>query len=247
MTKTSNVTVLSSSALKIIAMVCMLCDHLWATVVPGNLWMTMVGRLAFPLFAYQVVEGFYHTGNIKKYTRRMFLFALLSELPFNCLMGGGLIFPFHQNVLFSFWLSLLLLRWMEHARQKGRLRFIVIAVLCVVLGYLGGFLLMVDYFGYGILMLLLFYFCRSLPFGWIVQLVGMVYINVFLIEGQCLPVVWGSFSYDLPIQSFAVLALIFIWLYNGKPGAGHRIIRPICYAFYPLHIVILLLIQRLIP
>lgn len=56
---------LTSFHLHLLAMAFMLCDHLWATVVVGNNWMTDVGRLAFPIFAFMVSEGFYHTKNLK--------------------------------------------------------------------------------------------------------------------------------------------------------------------------------------
>ena len=56
---------ITSAALHILAMVLMLCDHLWGTIVPGNDWLTCVGRLAYPIFAFMIVEGYFHTKNLK--------------------------------------------------------------------------------------------------------------------------------------------------------------------------------------
>lgn len=61
-----------------------------------------LGRIAFPLFAFLLVEGFVHTGNRKKYAVRMLVFALISEVPFNLMMEHRLFGPFHQNVLWTF-------------------------------------------------------------------------------------------------------------------------------------------------
>ena len=68
---------IDSFTLKLLAMALMLCDHMWATIIPGNLWLTCLGRLAFPIFAYQIVEGFFCTRSFRRYWGRLFLFALL--------------------------------------------------------------------------------------------------------------------------------------------------------------------------
>lgn len=81
--------------------------------------MTNLGRLAFPIFAFQIAEGYARTHNFKRYLGRMFLFALISELPFNLMTGGGLLFPFHQNVMFTFCLALLMLRLADLGRARG--------------------------------------------------------------------------------------------------------------------------------
>ena len=69
---------LSGLDLKLLAMAFMLCDHMWATVIPGNDWLTCVGRLAFPIFAFQLAEGYAHTRDVKDYRRRVLLWAVIS-------------------------------------------------------------------------------------------------------------------------------------------------------------------------
>ena len=96
----------TSASLHIMAMIFMLCDHLWGTIVPGNDWLTCIGRIAFPIFAFMIVEGYYHTNNLKKYVQRLLCFAIISEIPFNLALGSSLFYPIHQNVLWSFLISI---------------------------------------------------------------------------------------------------------------------------------------------
>ena len=109
---------LDSLTLKLLAMALMLCDHLWATVLPGVMWLTAVGRVAFPIFAFQVAEGFQRTHDRKKYIRRMLVFALISEIPFDLMTSGVWFYPFHQNVMMTFLIGLLMLSWMERVPRN---------------------------------------------------------------------------------------------------------------------------------
>lgn len=230
---------LNGSALKVLAMALMLCDHMWATIVPGAMWMTSVGRLAFPIFAFQIAEGFAHTHNFKQYLGRMFLFSLISEIPFNLMYGGNVIYPFHQNVLFTFCLALLMLQLARAGDKKGGVwRYLSLGAACG-LGYVLGQLTMVDYGGLGVLTVLLFWASRELSFGWLIQLAGLWIINGVLMGGRQFLFSLGELEFSFPQQGLAVLALIPIWMYNGKRGPGGRVFQFICYAFYPVHILIL--------
>lgn len=108
---------INANQLWCLAMVLMLLDHLWATLVSGNFWMTYTGRLAFPIFAFQISEGFSHTSDRKRYAKRLLLFALISEIPFDLLYGSTVFYPFHQNVLFTLLLGLLAVSTIDRARQ----------------------------------------------------------------------------------------------------------------------------------
>ncbi len=235
---------ITSFVLHILAMVFMLSDHLWATVVPGANWMTCVGRLAFPIFAFMTVEGFFHTKNVKKYAKRLFLFALLSEIPFNLMMGGSVIYPFQQNVLWCFLLGLGLMHLNEKAKNTGKWWIRVLtAIGTIALGFLVGLFSMMDYMHYGVMMLLVFYFFRGKEWwNYVGQLLCLAYINSEM-GGLTYELNWFGTTFFFRQQSFAVLSLIPIWLYNGKQGYHSKWFQILCYAFYPVHMLILALLM----
>ena len=110
---------------QILAMALMLCDHLWASVASDQAWLTHIGRIAFPIFAFQIAEGFARTHDRKRYLLRMLAFAAVSEIPFNLFYAGTAVYPFHQNVMFTFVLAILLLLGVEKFRAKGRIAYLL--------------------------------------------------------------------------------------------------------------------------
>ena len=244
--KKNNLPETTSASLHWMAMAFMLCDHLWGTVVPGNDWLTCIGRLTFPIFAFLLVEGYFHTHNLKKYMGRLLVFALISEIPFNLAMSGRLFYPVHQNVLFSFLISLALVHWNHTARGKGRVRQILVGAASVFLGYIVGLLTMVDYYHAGILTVLAFYFFRGKDW-WqrLGQLACLWYINMELLGGYGYQLQLFGREFFLVRQGFALLALIPIWLYRGNPGSKSKLLQIFNYAFYPAHLLVLGLIKLL--
>lgn len=240
---------ISAFSLHVLAMAFMLCDHLWATVIPGNnlTWLTCVGRMAYPIFAFLLAEGFHYTRSRKKYALRLLLFAVISEIPFNLMCSGLVFYPFHQNVIWTFLLSFLCLVCIEKA-EKLKNRFVSLAVIAalVVAGWLFGTIFMVDYFGAGVLTVLVFYFFRGEKL-WhkLGQAAGLVWINCVLLASLVYPVELFGCQFEIPQQGFAVLALIFIWLYRGRQGIHNKIIQLSCYAFYPVHMIILYFIYQI--
>ena len=237
----------TSMSLHVIAMVCMLCDHLWATVVPGNDWLTCVGRLAFPIFAFLIVEGYFHTGSLRRYVGRLLLCALLSEVPFDLVMGGTVFYPFHQNVLWTFLIALLLIRLNERARATGRLWVrLLTGAGTLALGYVLGLLSMADYHFAGVFTVLAFYFFRGR--GWrqfAGQALALAWINLDILSGYCYQLVLAGHTVLLPRQGLALPALIPIWLYRGRQGPHGRGLRILFYSFYPVHLLLLGLIRML--
>ena len=226
---------LNAVHLRYLALGLMLLDHLWATVVPGNDWMTYLGRLAFPIFAFQAAEGYDHTANFKQYCKRLLLFGLLSEIPFNWMLSSSWVYPFHQNVMFTLLLGLLALRAVEMAWEGKKPLWLLAAFGWCLLGAVT----FVDYGAYGVMMVLIFGLSRRMQYAKLFQLAAMILINVVLMEGQMLIV----FGREFPVQGFAVLALLPIWLYNGEKGRRSKALQTGFYLFYPIHMLILAAIR----
>ena len=234
---------LSAAALHIIAMTLMLMDHLWATLLPAQEWLTCAGRLAFPIFAFMAVEGYFHTRSFKKYALRMLLFAVLSEVPFDLMYGGTWFYPVHQNVIWTLLLGLLGIHLMEIVRKKQKIWLtLLVSVLVVAAGGLLGTLCMVDYYGVGVLTVFLFYFFRGRKWWCLLgQAAALYWVNVELLGGLMYPVQLLGMDYEFCQQGLALLALIPIWLYRGRQGYHSKPFQYACYGFYPVHMLVLVL------
>lgn len=236
---------LTSNMLRCIAVVLMLSDHIWATYMSFGNWMTYLGRLAFPIFAFQIAEGFVHTKNFKKYALRLLSFAIVTEIPFNLFYSSRWFNPYHQNVLFTLLLGLLAIRVIDNVKKDHRKKSIGLSLLWLCLICIASIIGFVDYGFLGMLTVVMFYVCRDFPFAWLAQLVGMVAINIIFFEGQVIPVELLGKNIEIPTQAFAVFSLIPIWLYGGKKGISNKVLQYGFYAFYPIHMLILYLIKYL--
>ncbi|MCQ2452202.1 MAG: conjugal transfer protein TraX [Oscillospiraceae bacterium] len=241
---------LTSAMLHILAMALMLSDHAWSTLFPAQRWMTSIGRIAFPIFAFLTAEGYFHTHDFKKYMKRMLIFALISEIPFNLMMGGSLLGPTHQNVIWAFLLALAGMRLLDAIKArygKEKLWAAVLLSALVVLGcFLLGFAGFVDYYGTGVLMVLTFYFFRGRKWWcYLGQLLVMYYLNVELLGGYTILVPLLGHTFEIVEQGLALLALIPIWLYRGKQGHHSKPFQYFCYSFYPAHMLLLVLVGYL--
>ena len=236
---------LTSNILRGLACLFMLTDHLWATLVPGNMWMNYIGRLAFPIFAFQITEGYRHTSDFRKYTLRLLAFGIISEIPFNLMSSGALVFPFHQNVMFTLLLGLLSIRSIDTAREHMQSGSGPKSLVKPVLGLLGCLLAatvgFVDYGFWGVVMIIAFHVLRDFQGSRLLLLGAMLYINCEAFKGMFIPVELCGHTFEFATQGFAVLALIPIWLYNGKKGLSSKALQYFFYAFYPVHMLVLAL------
>ncbi len=239
---------ISAAVLHILAMVLMLMDHLWATLLPAQDWLTCAGRVAFPIFAFMSVEGYFHTHNFKKYAQRMLLFAVLSEIPFDLMYGGTWFYPVHQNVIWSLLMGLLGIHLMETVRKKQKpWVYVLVSAGVVAAGGILGTLCMVDYYGVGVLTVFIFYFFRGRKWWCLLgQLLALYWVNVQMLGGLMYPIQLFGMEFELCQQGLALLALLPIWLYRGRQGYHSKPFQYACYAFYPVHMLILVLVQNCI-
>ena len=239
---------ISSAGLHIIAMAFMLMDHLWATLLPGQEWLTCLGRIAFPIFSFLIVEGYFHTHDFKKYLLRLLIFALISEIPFNLMCGGTFFYPIHQNVIWTFLLGLLGIHLMETVHKKYNVWiYTLVCILVCMAGLIIGTLCMVDYYGPGVLMVFVFYFFHGKKWWCLLgQILSLYWINVVLLGGLIYTINLFGIDIEFYQQGLALLALIPIWLYSGEKGLHSKFFQYFCYSFYPGHMIILVLILNFI-
>lgn len=229
--------------LHVLAMAFMLCDHLYRIILPSHFYLTCIGRLAFPIFAFLIVEGFFHTRDIKHYCLRLAILALISEIPYNLLCSSHVFDSTGQNVIWTFLLALFCMWCIERRKVcPGSATALALDVFIIVFsGYLLGFLLFTDYKGFGVLTVLIFYFFRgSLWHHRLCQLFGLVLVNLLsgILSGIYLPTT--LLPLPIPYQLLAVCSLIILWSYTGEKGSVSIFGRLFCYSFYPLHLLILL-------
>ena len=216
---------LNSMHLKLIALITMIIDHTGAIFFGGQDLYRIIGRLSFPIYCFLLVEGFFHTKSTEKYAVRLFIFALISELPFDYAFFGGLNSS-HQNIFFTLFLGLIAIWISEEYKLKNPLISIIGFFLAAQLAAF----LNADYTMLGIFYILIFYVSRNID----------PVLKYFVLFGG---IALSTSLFSSSLQMFALLALIPIMFYNGKPGLRSRLVQYGFYAAYPVHLLILYLIQ----
>lgn len=207
-----------------------------------------VGRIAFILFAFLIVEGFYCTRSRARFLLRLFLFALISEIPFDLAFSGKLIEWKSQNVYWTLLLGvLLLLIWEYLSRYKNALaaagRFLLVTAVCAA-AFFGA----VDYRFMGVLLILTFYLTRGKDGGVQFMAVGLVMLfgtwssNILRYMGSNTWYTADRLFWSSLREMYGLFAFLLIFFYNGK--RGRQLPKPFYYGFYPLHLLLLYGIAR---
>lgn len=248
---------LSGYWLKVIAVITMLIDHVGASVLRRMLvqlpawgpidnanwdqWYRLyeilrgIGRMAFPIYCFLLVEGFTHTRSKAKYALRLFVFALISEVPFDLALNGTAFDMSYNNVFFTLLIGLLTITAADYIREKltvrtdgderviwkDVLRIVLTMVVLLAGGAMAELVLRCDYGACGVLAIFALYVFREQ------RLMGFTLAVVIL----------GLLSSTLEFA--ALLMLIPIYYYDGTRG---RQVKYFFYAFYPVHLLALALI-----
>ena len=218
---------LSQEGLKILACVTMLVDHA-ALLFGGSPWLRVIGRLAFPIYCFLLTEGIRHTRDVRRYLSRLLFAAIVSEPIYDLVLYPCVGIWQHQNVLWTLALGCAML-WCMRMIHKP------VAKLAVMLLFaLAAQLVRASYGSSGIYMIALFALCREVPEGKWALAAGLLVINWLM--GSFTVSVFGL---DVPVQLFAELALVPIFLYSGEKRTRLKAVSWGFYLFYPAHLLLL--------
>jgi len=230
---------MSSFILKIIACLSMLIDHLGYVIFSTSSYFNCIGRFAFPIFAFQLTEGYAHTKNLKKYFIRLLIFATLSQIPF-MLFSSIFSSEITINIIFVLVLGLLFMTiYDRYNKFLGILSGIIFAILAQKFNF--------DYGWYGLAIIMIFHIFKthtilmSISFviatlaKYIVPIIDFGLINILY--------VFSTINLYSLLCISTCMALIFILSYNGKKGRDSKYFL---YVFYPVHLIILYLLNFII-
>lgn len=217
---------MSSFVLKLIAVISMVFDHSGYVIFNGFSAFNFLGRLAFPIFAFQLTQGYTHTKSLKKYFLRLILFALISQIPFMLFRIKFVEDIFVFNIFFTLSLGLANIWIYDKNKILGMISLISFSVVAQLINF--------DYGAFGIIIIFIFYAFKN----------NKILMNFFFIFAVILKYLFYLliyyntiyFSIYLALCTFTILSIILIDFYNGKEG---KKVKYLLYIFYPLHLLIL--------
>ena len=224
---------ITGNQLKIIALVAMTCDHVGKELLPQFTWLQIIGRLAFPIFAYMIAEGCLHTKNRRRYLFMIGGLALACQVVYFAAMGS-----LYQSVLVTFTLAILLIYFADWVKTHANPLLAAIAIagsfglVWFVSVELPVVLWRTDYnidYGFaGILLVVGIYYAKG-PWAKLLTAAGVLIVLGLTFEG---------------IQWYGLLALPLLALYSGRRGKQN--LKYLFYIYYPVHLVCIYLISLMI-
>ena len=231
---------MTSFSLKIFAIISMFCDHFGDAFWGQFSFLNLIGRFAFPIFAFQISEGFTHTKSIKKYFLRLGIFALIAQIPFSLFCGKFQGNYLALNVFFTLFLGLLSIYLYDYITKSPNtspksfpIDKIIGIIVMLLIAYVAE-LLGTDYGMWGVIVIFAFYFFKKNKL-----LMALSFVFLCIIKYGMYIYQVGFNSSILALGIFTALSILFIDLYNGKQG---RKIKYLLYFFYPIHLFLLYLI-----
>ena len=213
---------LNASFLKYLALLAMTADHIAVICrpIPG---FRAFGDLAFPLFAFLLVEGFFHTRDRRRYERRLLLAAVVSEIPYDLAFSGHWFDGQHQNVCLTFFLALIAMGLLERYGSGIWEKMVLTAMFCTLTEAVGA-----DGGAWGMGLVLAFYFCEGETR--IDAACEKASIKIFVLA------LIATLAWREPFWVLALTAACLL-LYDGSEGRGG--FRYFFYIYYPTHLLVL--------
>ena len=211
----------------------MICDHTSNVFIGSFSYLNLIGRIAFPIFAFQLVIGYNNTKDLKKYIIRLLIFACISQIPF-MLFLSTYTDKFLLNIFFTFLLGILAIYSYDKFKNKkyGKLIGLLPVILIVLIAYL----IKVDYGAFGIILIFIFYFFKNNK-----PLMCISFYILCFIKYLIYTLIPPTFNFYFLITNLCTFLSVFlIILYNGKQG---KKIKYFFYIFYPSHLIILYIIK----
>jgi len=250
--------VFSDTALKVIACVAMVIDHIpyiGLKAAYANYYLFpdfifhAIGRFSAPIFFYMLAKGYSRTRNVKRYALRLLVFAVVSYVPFICMLRGSLPNSenfLHLNIIFTMLFGLLILRTLEKSKNlKIPLVVGLLLISCVA-----------DYGVSGILFILCFYYLKNHRKQLVVGYSGLVGVSAFSsflyqFDGRDIThmksVITADWFLGSVVVSLAYFVPMFLVLanqrYDVEPARSTGFWRWAFYVFYPLHMIVLLFVR----
>ena len=223
--------ILSGNQLKILALVAMTCDHVGKELLPEYEFLQIIGRLAFPIFAYMIAEGCRYTRNRRKHLLQVAVLALSCQIVYFVIERS-----LFQCILVTFSLSIGLIYVLEYARKKRTAAAWleatavcgVVWFFCVIMPIvLKGSDFAVDYGIWGILLPVVVYFVpEKLEIPAVIAMLVLLCVEL------------GG------IQRYALLAVPLLSLYSGKKGKANM--KHLFLTYYPVHLVCIYMLSLLL-